>query len=41
MKLFIDSANLADIEAALKRGFPAGLTTSPSILAKEEKGDYR
>ena len=41
MKLFIDSANLADIEAALKRGFPAGLTTNPSILAKEEKGDYR
>ncbi len=41
MKLFVDSANLADIEAALKRGFPRGVTTNPSILAREEKGDYR
>jgi len=41
MKLFVDSANLADIEAALKRGFPSGVTTNPSILAKEERRDYR
>jgi transaldolase len=41
LKIFIDSANLADIEEALKRGFPSGLTTNPSILAREEKGDYR
>src|SRR3990167_823034 len=41
MKIFIDSANLIEIEEALERGFPAGVTTNPSILSKEEKGDYR
>jgi transaldolase len=41
MKLFVDSANLADIEEALLRGFPAGITTNPSILSNEEKGDFR
>jgi transaldolase len=41
MKIFIDSANLVEIEEALERGFPAGITTNPSILSKEEKGDYR
>jgi transaldolase len=41
MKIFVDSANLQDIEEALRRGFPAGITTNPSILAKEEKGDFR
>lgn len=41
MKIFVDSANLADIEAALARGFASGITTNPSILAKEERRDYR
>lgn len=41
MKIFVDSANLADIEGALARGFASGVTTNPSILAKEEKRDYR
>jgi transaldolase len=41
MKIFVDSANLADIEEALKRGFPGGITTNPSILSKEEKCDFR
>lgn len=41
MKIFIDSANLNDIEEALKRGFPCGITTNPSILAKEPKGDFK
>ena len=41
MKIFVDSANLAEIEEALQRGFPAGITTNPSILSKEEKGDFR
>ncbi|OGQ44898.1 MAG: hypothetical protein A3H42_06340 [Deltaproteobacteria bacterium RIFCSPLOWO2_02_FULL_46_8] len=41
MKIFIDSANLSDIEEALKRGFPRGITTNPSILAKEPKGDFK
>jgi transaldolase len=41
MKIFVDSANLLEIEEALERGFPAGVTTNPSILSKEEKGDFR
>jgi transaldolase len=41
MKLFVDSANLTEIEASLSRGFASGVTTNPSILAKEEKRDYR
>ncbi len=36
VKLFLDSANLEEIEEALKRGFLAGLTTNPSIMAKEK-----
>jgi len=31
---------LVEIEDVLRRGFPAGLTTNPSILAREEKGDF-
>ena len=41
MKIFVDSANLAEIEESLKRGFPKGITTNPSILAKEEKTDFK
>ena len=41
MKIFVDSANLAEIEEALQRGFPAGITTNPSVLSKEEKCDFR
>lgn len=40
MKIFIDSANLADIEAGLTRGFASGITTNPSLLAKEPKGSF-
>jgi transaldolase len=40
VKLFVDSANLDEIEQALERGFPTGVTTNPSILAKEKKRDY-
>jgi transaldolase len=41
MKIFVDSANLNEIEEALKRGFVAGVTTNPSILSKEERTDFR
>ena len=40
MKLFVDTANLAEIETALGNGFIEGVTTSPSLLAKEPKADY-
>lgn len=35
MKIFIDSANLEEIQAATKLGFCDGITTNPSLLAKE------
>jgi transaldolase len=41
MKIFVDSAHLPDIEDALAGGFVSGVTTNPSILAKEERRDYR
>jgi transaldolase len=41
MKLFIDSANLKEIEESLSRGFISGITTNPSILAKEPKCDFK
>ncbi|OHA19301.1 MAG: hypothetical protein A2836_01900 [Candidatus Taylorbacteria bacterium RIFCSPHIGHO2_01_FULL_45_63] len=40
MKLFLDTANLKDIDEALKGGFIRGVTTNPSLLAKEPKGNY-
>ena len=41
MKIFIDSANLVEIEEALRRGFPAGITTNPSIMSKEDRTDFK
>lgn len=35
MKLFIDSANVADIQKAYKVGVLSGVTTNPSLVAKE------
>ena len=40
MKLFLVTANLADIETALQKGFITGITTNPSLMAKEPKGNY-
>ncbi|MCC7417443.1 MAG: fructose-6-phosphate aldolase [Acidobacteria bacterium] len=40
MKLFIDSGNLKDIQALADTGIIDGVTTNPSLLAKEP-GDHR
>lgn len=40
MKLFLDTANLKDIEQALDLGIIEGITTNPSLFAKEPKADY-
>jgi transaldolase len=40
MKLFIDSGNLKEIEGLVPLGIIDGITTNPSLLAKEG-GDYR
>src|SRR5262249_58028563 len=41
MKLFVDTANREELEQCLKRGFPSGVTTNPSILSKEQRRDFR
>ena len=40
MKLFIDTGNLKEIESLVPLGIIDGITTNPSLLAKES-GDYR
>jgi transaldolase len=40
MKLFVDTGNLRDVEALAAIGILDGVTTNPSLLAKEA-GDYR
>jgi transaldolase len=40
MKLFVDTGNVTDIETLAALGIIDGVTTNPSLLAKE-RGDYR
>jgi transaldolase len=40
MKIFIDSGNIKEIESLVPLGIIDGITTNPSLLAKEG-GDYR
>jgi transaldolase len=40
MKLFVDTGNLKEIEALAAIGILDGVTTNPSLMAKES-GDYR
>ena len=40
MKIFVDSGNIKDIETLAKIGIIDGVTTNPSLLAKES-GDYK
>ena len=40
MKLFLDTANLNEIEKTLKLGIISGITTNPGLIAKEPKTDY-
>ena len=37
MKLFLDTANIAEIDRALDMGIICGVTTNPSLIAKEGK----
>ena len=39
-KLFLDSANLGEIVSVANTNAIAGVTTNPSLMAKEEKGNY-
>ena len=40
MKLLLDSANLDEIEEVKDTSAVCGVTTNPSLMAKEEKCDY-
>lgn len=40
MRIFIDSANIKEIKEINKMGFLAGVTTNPTLVAKEKK-DYK
>lgn len=38
MKLFLDTANLEEIREGVRRGVVRGVTTNPSLIAKEDSG---
>ena len=38
MKLFLDTANLDEIREGVRWGVLRGVTTNPSLIAKEKKG---
>ena len=40
MKIFLDTANLEQIKHGVKMGVVSGLTTNPSLTAKEGNADY-
>ena len=40
MKLFLDTANLKQINDAMEKGVIQGVTTNPSLLAKEPKANF-
>jgi transaldolase len=41
MRIFLDTANIDDIRQAAKLGVISGITTNPSLLAKEKQADMR
>jgi len=40
MRIFLDTANIDEIKSVMKCGVVAGVTTNPSLLAKEGRSDY-
>ncbi len=40
MKIFLDTANLREIEEAASWGVLSGVTTNPSLMAREEGADF-
>lgn len=40
MRIFIDSANISEIQEITQMGFVAGVTTNPTLVAREKR-DYR
>jgi len=40
MKIYLDTANLAEIREAARWGILSGVTTNPSLMAREEGADF-
>jgi len=41
LKIYLDTANLGDIREAARWGILSGVTTNPSLMAKEEGADFQ
>lgn len=41
MKIFLDTANIDEIRDAASLGILDGVTTNPSLMSKENRGDYK
>ncbi len=41
MRIFLDTANLQEIRAAAQMGVISGVTTNPTLLAKEQGADFQ
>ena len=41
MKIFLDTANIDEIRDAASLGVLDGVTTNPSLMSKENRGDYK
>lgn len=40
MKLFVDTADVKELETCLERGFPSGVTTNPMLVARSGCTDF-
>lgn len=41
MRIFLDTANISEIRQAVKLGVISGITTNPSLIAKEKREDMK
>ena len=41
MEIYLDTANIDEIREAAKTGIVSGVTTNPSLMMREGRGDYR
>ena len=41
MRIFLDTANIDEIRQAAKLGVISGVTTNPSLVAKEKRADMK
>lgn len=41
MRLYLDTANVEEVRSAARMGVVSGVTTNPSLIARERGGDFR